>query len=67
MVFMGFLLSSVIQELRSRDVLVGDRQRFAQEKPTQLEGSGCWGAQRSGIKEDAEGGGTAAELSAPTA
>ena len=33
--------------------------------PTRLEGSGNWGAQRSGIKEEAKGRGTAAELSAP--
>src|SRR5450759_2797639 len=35
--------------------------------PTLLEESGWWGAQRSGIKEEAEGRGTAAKLSAPPA
>jgi len=35
--------------------------------PTLRARSGCWGAQRSGIKEESEGRGTAAELSAPAA
>ena len=39
----------------------------AERIPTLLEGSGRWGAQRSGIKEEAKGRGTAAALSAPPA
>ena len=39
----------------------------AARTPTQLEGSGWWGARRSGIKKEAEGRVTAAELSAPSA
>ena len=40
---------------------------FAARTPTLLEGSGWWGAQRSGIKEETAARGTAAELSAPAA
>ncbi len=38
-----------------------------QRTPTLLAGSGRRGARRSGIKEEAEGRGTAAELGAPSA
>jgi len=39
----------------------------AARAPTLFAGSGWWGAQRSGIKKEAAGRVTAAELSAPSA